>query len=81
MMNTPATGYVRLVIVGGTGMVGGYALRYALGLPAVERVTSISRRKTGISHPKLAEVLHHQFGPGNALYRGFTIAVSRSRRC
>jgi uncharacterized protein YbjT (DUF2867 family) len=60
-MNTPAAGHMRLVIVGTTGMVGGYALRYALDLPAVERVTSISRRKTGISHPKLDEVLHQDF--------------------
>jgi uncharacterized protein YbjT (DUF2867 family) len=42
-------------------MVGGYALRYALSLPAVDRVTSISRRKTGISHPKLDEILHQNF--------------------
>jgi uncharacterized protein YbjT (DUF2867 family) len=47
--------------VGATGMVGGYALRHALSLAAVERVTSISRRKTGISHPKLDEVLHQDF--------------------
>lgn len=60
MMNTPA-GHMRLVIVGATGMVGGYALRFALDLPDVERVTSISRRKTGISHPKLDEVLHQDF--------------------
>jgi uncharacterized protein YbjT (DUF2867 family) len=59
-MNTPA-GHMRLVIVGATGMVGGYALRFALDLPDVERVTSISRRKTGISHPKLDEVLHQDF--------------------
>ena len=30
----------RLVIVGASGMVGGYALRYALGHPAVGRVTA-----------------------------------------
>jgi uncharacterized protein YbjT (DUF2867 family) len=60
VMTAPA-GNTRLVIVGATGMVGGYALRYALNLPAVERVTSISRRKTGISHPKLDEVLHQDF--------------------
>src|SRR3984957_12967456 len=59
-MNASAA-HMRLVIVGATGMVGGYALRYALDLPAVERVTSISRRKTGISHPKLDEVLHQDF--------------------
>jgi uncharacterized protein YbjT (DUF2867 family) len=59
--NNPEVGPMRLVIVGATGMVGGYALRYALDLPTVERVTSISRRKTGISHPKLDEVLHQDF--------------------
>ena len=61
MTNMPAANHMRLVIVGATGMVGGYALRYALDLPAVERVTSISRRKTGISHPKLDEILHQDF--------------------
>jgi len=60
VMNAPA-GNMRLVIVGATGMVGGYALRYALDLPTVDRVTSISRRKTGISHPKLDEVVHQDF--------------------
>jgi uncharacterized protein YbjT (DUF2867 family) len=66
-MNTPAADHMRIVIVGATGMVGGYALRYALGLPAVERVTSISRRKTGISHPKLDEVLHQDFSDCSGL--------------
>jgi len=62
-----STGNTRLVIVGATGMVGGYALRYALDLPTVERVTSISRRKTGISHTKLDEVLHQDFSDCSAL--------------
>src|SRR5580692_8835408 len=66
-MTTPATGHMRLAIVGATGMVGGYALRYALALPGVERVTSISRRKTGISHPKLDEVLHQDFSDCSGL--------------
>jgi len=35
----------RLVIVGATGMVGGYALGYALEQPAVGRVTVIGRRR------------------------------------
>jgi uncharacterized protein YbjT (DUF2867 family) len=48
-------------------MVGGYALRHALSLPAVERVTSISRRKTGISHPKLDEVLNQDFSDCSGL--------------
>ena len=61
MMSAPATDRRHLVIVGATGMVGSYALRYALDLPSVEHMTSISRRKTGISHHKLDEVLHQDF--------------------
>ena len=61
MTDHPAAGRIRLVLVGATGMVGGYALRHALSLSTVERVTSISRRKTGISHPKLDEILHQDF--------------------
>ena len=57
----------RLLIVGATGMVGGYALRYALAQPDVERVLSIGRRKLGVSHPKLTEVLHPDFTDCSAL--------------
>jgi uncharacterized protein YbjT (DUF2867 family) len=66
-MSIPAEGNRRLAIVGATGMVGAYALRYALDHPAVGRVTSIGRRKTGISHPKLDEVLHRNFSDCSAL--------------
>ena len=60
-MDVPTIGQTRLVILGATGMVGGYALRHALGHPAVGRVTAIGRRKLGISHPKLNEILHCNF--------------------
>jgi uncharacterized protein YbjT (DUF2867 family) len=66
-MNVPAPGQKRLVIVGATGMVGGYALRYALDHPAAERVTAIGRRKLGISHSKLDEVLHRDFADCSGL--------------
>jgi Predicted nucleoside-diphosphate-sugar epimerases len=66
-MNAPAAGPTRLVIVGATGMVGGYALRYALDHPAVGRVTAIGRRKLGILHPKLDEILHRDFADCSAL--------------
>src|SRR5260370_12068767 len=66
-MNVPTKGQTRLVIVGATGMVGGYALRYALENPALGRVTAIGRRKLGISHPKLNEVLHRDFADCSAL--------------
>ena len=48
-------------------MVGGYALRYALDNPVVRTVTSIGRKKLGISHPKLREVLHQDFADCSAL--------------
>jgi len=66
-MKIPAVGQTGVVIVGATGMVGGYALRYALENPAVAGVTAVVRRKLGISHPKLKEVLHQDFADCSAL--------------
>ena len=65
--HAPAIGQQRVVIVGATGMVGGYALRYALDHPAVGTVTAIGRKKLGISHTKLREVLHQDFADCSAL--------------
>ena len=66
-MSVPTVGRTHVVLVGATGMVGGYAPRYALEHPAVERVTAIGRRILGISHTKLKEVLHPNFGDCSAL--------------
>jgi hypothetical protein len=63
----PAAGQKRLVIVGATGMVGGYALRCALENSAVGSVTSIGRKKLGTLHPKLTEVLHSDFADCSTL--------------
>jgi uncharacterized protein YbjT (DUF2867 family) len=66
-MADPNSGQKRSVIVGATGMVGGYALRYALEHHAVTSVTAIVRRKLGIPHPKLSEVFHRDFADCSAL--------------
>jgi len=66
-MNVPTRDQTRLVIVGATGMVGGYALRYALEHPDVKSATAIIRRKLDISHPKLNEVVHRDFADCSAL--------------
>jgi uncharacterized protein YbjT (DUF2867 family) len=66
-MSAPTFGQKRLVIVGATGMVGGYAVRYALDSSAVKSVTSVGRKKLGILHPKLKEVLHQNFADCSAL--------------
>lgn len=63
---TPDSGK-RLVIVGATGMVGGYAVRYALDRAVVGGVTTIGRKPTGIMHPKLNEVLHPDFADCSGL--------------
>jgi uncharacterized protein YbjT (DUF2867 family) len=48
-------------------MVGGYALRYALDNSTVGSVLSIGRKKLGIAHPKLNEVVHQDFADCSAL--------------
>jgi len=57
----------RLVIVGASGMVGGYALRYALENAAVGSVTTIGRKTLGVSHPKLTDVVHRDFADCSSL--------------
>jgi uncharacterized protein YbjT (DUF2867 family) len=53
-------------------MVGGYALRYALDHSAVGTVTAVGRKRLGISHPKLQEVLHQDFADCSALTRALS---------
>ena len=66
-MDAPMPSKRRLAIVGVTGMVGGYALRFALEHSAVVSVMAIGRRPLGISHPKLNEVIHQDFSDCSAL--------------
>jgi uncharacterized protein YbjT (DUF2867 family) len=66
-MTIPSVDKKRVVIVGASGMVGGYALRYAFEHPAITSVTAIGRKKLGISHPKVKEVLHRDFADCSAL--------------
>jgi uncharacterized protein YbjT (DUF2867 family) len=71
-MNISRPSNIRLVIVGATGMVGGYVLRYALEHPVIESVTAVVRRNLGISHPKLREVQHRNFADCSALTEALT---------
>ena len=63
------TSQKRLMLVGATGMVGGYALRYTLKNSSAGAATAIVRRRLGISHPKLREVLHADFADCSSLSR------------
>lgn len=49
------------IVTGGTGMVGGSILRRLLRDERVTKVTSLSRRSTGLTDPKLTEVLDIDF--------------------
>ena len=48
---------MRLILFGASGMVGAGALREALRAPDVESVLSVGRRPSGVTHPKLQELL------------------------
>jgi nucleoside-diphosphate-sugar epimerase len=50
-----------VIITGSNGMIGGLVLQNCLSNPEIKTVTSIVRRKSGIKHPKLVEVIHDNF--------------------
>jgi len=52
---------IRAIITGATGMVGEGVLHECLNHKDVEKVLIINRRPSGISHPKLKEILHNDF--------------------
>ncbi|MDQ2767373.1 MAG: epimerase [Gemmatimonadota bacterium] len=52
---------MKVVLFGGTGMVGSGVLLECLDSPRVESVVSVSRSSTNVTHPKLREILHRNF--------------------
>jgi hypothetical protein len=52
---------IRVIITGATGMVGEGVMHECLLNPDVEAVLSISRKPSGVSHPKLKEIVHTDF--------------------
>ncbi len=48
---------MKLILLGASGMVGAGALREALASPDVHSVLSVGRRPSGVTHPKLRELL------------------------
>lgn len=50
-----------VLITGSTGMVGGLVLDNCLKRDDIKKVSSITRRKTGITHSKLTEIVHKDF--------------------
>lgn len=65
---------LHVILTGATGMVGEGVLMECLLEDNVERVLIINRRSSGITHPKLTEVLHPDFfnlEPVKNLLRGY----------
>ena len=52
---------MKIIVTGATGMVGKGVLLECLDHPEVSSVLSISRRSTGMEHPKLKEMIHKDF--------------------
>lgn len=52
---------IKVIVTGATGMVGEGVLYECLKNPAVESVLIVNRKPSGLSHPKLKEVLHADF--------------------
>jgi hypothetical protein len=52
---------LRVIITGTTGMVGEGVLNECLNSQLVEAVLIVNRKPSGISHPKLKEVIHSDF--------------------
>ena len=52
---------MRVIVTGATGMVGEGVLHECLRHPEVESVLVITRKSTGIQHPKMKELIHQDF--------------------
>ncbi|SFF20510.1 hypothetical protein SAMN05216378_5450 [Paenibacillus catalpae] len=52
---------IKAIITGATGMVGEGVLMECLLHPDVEQVLIITRRPSGVTHPKLKEIIHKDF--------------------
>lgn len=52
---------MKVIVTGATGMVGEGVLHECLNHNSVEKVMVIVRKPCGIIHPKLTEIIHHNF--------------------
>jgi hypothetical protein len=58
---------MKVILFGGSGMVGQGVLRECLIDPGVEAVLSVGRSPLGVQHPKLREILHKDFTAYSAI--------------
>jgi uncharacterized protein YbjT (DUF2867 family) len=65
---------MNVLLFGATGMIGRGVLRECLLDPGVERVVTVGRSPTGVTHPKLRDIVYNDlpnFAPIEALLAGF----------
>jgi uncharacterized protein YbjT (DUF2867 family) len=65
---------MNVLLFGATGMIGQGVLRECLLDPGVERVVTVGRGATGVTNPKLRDIVYSDlpnFGPIEALLEGF----------
>jgi uncharacterized protein YbjT (DUF2867 family) len=58
---------MKVILFGGSGMVGQGVLRECLTDPGVEAVLSVGRSPLGVAHPKLREIIHKDFTDYSAI--------------
>jgi uncharacterized protein YbjT (DUF2867 family) len=61
---------IELLVTGATGLVGGELLDLALAEARIGRVVSVGRRRTGVRHPRLEEVIADLDGLADAEVAG-----------
>ena len=52
---------LKVIVTGATGMVGEGVLETCIRNPEVEKILIINRKPSGVSHPKVQEILHQDF--------------------
>jgi hypothetical protein len=63
---------LKVILTGATGMIGEGVLYECLHHPEVEEVLVITRTSCGYSHPKLMEIIHHDFFDISSLNHSLT---------
>jgi len=57
-MDTTSVPALRIILTGATGMVGEGVLHECLNAPEVQQVLLVNRKPSGITHPKVKEIVH-----------------------